>query len=487
MLSLEAWRRGLNVIFVKNINNFKINSKDTIHSFTHSTLKTCNTSIRAHEICLNKEITKKYLLKEGIGVPRGKRFDTSSFEEDIINFAELVGFPVVLKPTSGQKGIGVFSYITNVDSLRKYLRFLMKDLNIKDIILEECINGVDLRLYVIDGKVVAALKRIPAHITGNGKDTIRKLIKIKNIERKNNPFLATSLIEYDHEIKDYIQTLGYNLNSIPEKGERIYLRRKCNISAGGDSEDVTEEIAEQVKEIAIRSVGAIPGLQHGGVDVIYNIGTKGRTIVVNEVNSIADIGMHLFPIKGKPRDVSSALIDYYFPESIPKKGKNKNLFYDRRSAIYALEKEPKTEYILPTAPDYTVVSKEINLSVVVRGVGLRKRLKSKALSLNLSGHAENVRAGKLRIVIAGEESKIQTFINFCKTGAEKYGVKEVLVSDYFNPIIFGFNNKNGIVVTNVIKTFQKVILILPSGIVRLLKKKILPYIPMRIVNIYSNI
>jgi len=471
-ISLEAWRRGLEVSYFKKSGElyYRIKSQNKTHCFYRSGLMDDEMSVLAHEICLNKEETKKYLSREKIKIPRGKRFEPHYSDDEIVRYAKLIGYPLVLKPTDGHFGIGVFSNIRDEKTLIRYLTYVRQDLKFGDIIIEERIEGDDLRVFVVGDEVVAATIRLPANITGNGKDSIKRLIKLKNTERKRNPRLSKSPIKYDMEIQDSIRSIGYTMKSIPPKGVRLNLRNKCNISAGGDSVDVTEELPMHIKHMAIQAVKAIPGLYHGGVDVLYDIKNPESSGTIIEINSQARISIHLYPSEGIPRDIPAALIDYYFPESIPNKGKNRNLFYDRRSTIYALDKDPAEEYTLPSAPEQEVVPREIIVSGVVHGVGYRKWAKNQALKLNISGFAENLRFKKVRIIVAGNNNDINTFIKLCKKGPEKARVDDVEVLDYTNPIMTGFKIKHNTLMTKALKLSKQIILCLPPSMIVSCKK-----------------
>src|SRR5699024_2835951 len=173
-------------------------------------------------------------------------------------------------------------------------------------------------LYVIEDQVIAAYNRIPANITADGTHTIEELINMKNYERRQNARLNSCLIHIDVEILEFIEKKGYDLTSVPPKGEYIPLREKTNVSTGGDPIDVTDEISEDIKKIAIDTVKAFPGLNHASVDIIVNKNNQDHlqeAAYVLEINATAQIGGILYPLRGKARNIPAAIIDYYFPET----------------------------------------------------------------------------------------------------------------------------------------------------------------------------
>src|SRR5699024_7332667 len=148
-----------------------------------------------------------------------------------------------------------------------------------------------------------AYNRIPANITGDGENTIEELIRLKNLERRKNSRLNSCLIEIDVEIIKLIQEKGYTLETIPKKGEYILLREKTNVSSGGDPIDVTDSISDGIKKLAIQAIQAVPGLTHGGVDIIENTSDNNDVPgFIIEINATAQIGGILFPLEGKARN-----------------------------------------------------------------------------------------------------------------------------------------------------------------------------------------
>jgi len=438
LISLEAWRRGLVVTFSGDIKNFTVSSPENTRIFCKSMVLDPETGFRTHEICETKDETKKYLAKAGVPVARGRRFLPDIGDEVIVGYAGEIGYPVVLKPTNGYKGRGVFSRIPDADTLGKLLVVVRRKMNYPDVMLEERVEGNDYRVFVIGDRVVGALKRVPAHVTGNGRDPVRKLIKSKNAERMKNPHLELKLIKPDQDLLDNIRNAGKSLGSVLEDGETLFLRARGNVSTGGDSEDMTGTLPGHVGEAAIKAVKAIPGLNHAGVDVIYDETKPDSPGVVIEINSMAEFGGHLYPVIGEPRDISSALIDHYFPESTGSRNKNRTVFYDPHSLKKTLENDPDTAVTLPPPPDGEWIGREITLSGRVQNVGFRGWAKKQARELGLSGYVENLSDGRVRIVAAGGQEPLQTFEDLCKTGPDKASVEQVAAAVYEGPVIMGF-------------------------------------------------
>src|SRR5699024_1159343 len=138
------------------------------------------------------------------------------------------------------------------------LEYLRNELEENEIIVEKYIPGNDYRLYIVGADVVGAIWRVPPNIVGDGINSIKALIDIKNSERKLNQRLANCPIKIDQETIDYIRRSGYTLESVPEKDEVIYTNDKGNVSIGGDPIDVLDELSDEVKETAVAALQAIP-------------------------------------------------------------------------------------------------------------------------------------------------------------------------------------------------------------------------------------
>lgn len=460
-ITLEAWRRGLTVTLKKS-NNFTIHSKRSWKNglilnlnnkgkygfsitpigkhfcFNRSMIMGTNAK-KAHEICKNKDICKDTLRRNNIPVPKGKRFKSTISDDEIINYARSIGFPVVLKPTKGKQGVGVVTNIRDDNAFKQNLNYVRRDLKYKDVIVEEQVSGEDYRVYVVNGKTIGVVKRIPANIVGNGQNTIKELIDIKNQERENNPYLRKGLIEVDNEIRYYIKEHGYELDSVPKDDETVLLRGKCNLSAGGDSIDVTDEANEMIKRIAEKAIDSIPNLYNGGVDVLYNefMGSNHAGVVI-EINSKAEVGLHLFPLEGIARDIPGAIIDFLFPESCGNKLKIRNVYYNFNEAQQLLKNNIATEVTISPAPSGKIETKKIEITGIVQNVGFRRWVQKKAFKLNLIGYVKNLDTGDLIIVAAGRYKNIKKLRNLCMKGPKNASIETVKISEWNSPVMSGF-------------------------------------------------
>lgn len=276
------------------------------------------TTCVAADIASDKELTKKLLINQSIPVAKGKVINNVI---DLIKTAEKIGYPVVLKPRYGSKGKGVVVNITTKDELIKKYNSI-KD-KFDEIILEKYYEGNDYRVCVVDYNVVAASLRIPPYIVGDGKSNIKELIRRLNDDelRGYDHEKPLTKIHIDDELINFLQDKDMSLNTILQKDEKIDLRNNANLSTGGMAIDCTNEISEENKKICIRAAKAI-GLDICGVDLKTtslndNLYENG---IVMEVNAAPGIRMHLYPSKGKARDVGESILALQYggiPVNIP--------------------------------------------------------------------------------------------------------------------------------------------------------------------------
>ncbi|SFB27436.1 D-alanine-D-alanine ligase [Lentibacillus halodurans] len=439
-IALEGWRRGLKLKFytIDNPENklkirYSLSTEDREHKFESS--KGDKTTELAYEICDNKFLTKEYLSKAGVPTPEGKRFSEETQDEEIINYANTLGFPLVLKPTNANGGKGVFSDIHSIESFKDALNYVRYELNYMEVIVETYVAGNEYRVVVVDNKVVGALNRVPANVTGNGTDTIRQLIRKKNSVRKGNPHLKSRNIKIDKPVTELLKANGYSLDSIPKEGEEIPLRLTSNLSTGGDSVDLTDVLSPELKKIAIDGTKAIPGLTVSGMDMIVN--DKNNSGVIIEANTRPGLGGHLFPVQGKPRDIPKDIIDFYFPET--KNIKRSSLYFDFNSILEPLQNRTADTVEVSPVSQGEIFAKKYIVSGKVQNVGYKVWIKRQALLRRMHGFAEDIEDGSISIVVAGtDENAINEFKNVCLEGNPKSEVSNVTEEPWDAPLKIGF-------------------------------------------------
>lgn len=271
-----------------------------------------NTSCIAVDISCDKTITKLILKESGIPVPEG---DVCTKPHEASEIAEEIGYPVVIKPENGNQGKGVSLNISNPQELIE--AFITASKYDDNVMVERHIRGNDYRVLVINGRVAAVARRIPAHIIGDGVHNIFQLVQKVNLDPKrgNDHEKPLSKIKIDDISIRLLQRKGYNLDTIPTEGELIYLKENGNISTGGEAHDCTDRIHPKNYELAVRAAKVI-GLDIGGIDItcpdISNPISETEGAII-EVNAAPGIRMHLFPSKGKPQKVGHSIVEMMFP------------------------------------------------------------------------------------------------------------------------------------------------------------------------------
>ncbi|MBR7554758.1 acylphosphatase [Allobacillus sp. GCM10007491] len=445
-IALEGWRRGLTLKFYghrmkrknKLIIRYSLTDDSKEVNFSYSTGP--DVTQEARKICSSKMLTKEQLDSANVPTPSGRRFEKEVDIEQIIDYANSVGFPVVIKPSAGKMGNGVVPNIQNGEELKQAVYRVREVLGYNRIILEKHIVGDEYRVYVIGEQVIAAMNRIPANVKGNGKDTIRDLIKNKNSLRKSIPSVRRRPIKIDYETKRSIKQSGYKLDSILEKDKILYLKKTSNISAGGDPVDSTDVLPNHIKEIAINAVKAIPGLSEGGVDLIYDEKTNEGNVI--EVNTNVGIGGHLFPLRGKARDIPKALIDYYFPETQSKVVNEYlgNIYFDFTKVTTLIRDGVLNEFTLPSLNYQTFIGKKFDVYGNVQGVNFRNWVKRNANFLGLSGTVKNMSDGSVEVIAFGCDKNINELKELFFTGTpRKVNVDEIKEYDWKEPTELGFS------------------------------------------------
>ncbi|NHC07298.1 cyanophycin synthetase [Azonexus fungiphilus] len=275
--------------------------------------ETSHTSAIAEAIAQDKELTKQLLHAAGVAVPTGRPVDD---EDDAWRAALEIGLPVVVKPQDGNQGKGISVNLTSEEQVRHAYRVAVGFFD--DIMVEKYLPGHDWRLLVIGDKLIAAARRDPPLVVGDGTHTVRELVDIVNSDPRRSDGHATSLtkIRFDEIALARLAEQGYNADSIPERGVRVVLRNNANLSTGGTATDVTDDVHPELAAAAVAAAQTV-GLDIAGIDVVCDTMLKpledqGGGIV--EVNAAPGLRMHLDPSFGKGRPVGEAIVGMMYPD-----------------------------------------------------------------------------------------------------------------------------------------------------------------------------
>ncbi|MEP7165277.1 MAG: cyanophycin synthetase [Ferruginibacter sp.] len=267
----------------------------------------------AVDIACDKEETKNLLGAAEIPVPKG---DVVRTEEGLKAAIDRIGYPIVIKPIDGNHGKGNTTNITTWEMA--LTAFAAAKIYGRSVIVEKYITGFDFRILVIDYKFICAALRTPASVTGDGKHTIQHLIDETNKDprRGYGHEKVLTQITIDQFTQKMLDEKGYSLETIPAKNELVLLKPTANLSTGGTSTDVTDEVHPTNITMCER-IAKIIGLDICGIDIMATdlrspVTENGGCIL--EVNAAPGFRMHIDPSVGLPRNVAEPVVDMLFPK-----------------------------------------------------------------------------------------------------------------------------------------------------------------------------
>ena len=289
-----------------------------VHQKRIQATTTANTNMIAVDIAGNKHATKTLLGNLGVPVAEGVRISEIEDLEDELND---IGYPAVIKPLNANHGKGATIGVQNIEEARaafekakEYSRW---------VIIERQLMGSDFRALVVNNRLIAVAKRVPAHVIGDGKQTIEQLIAEVNSDPRRGYGHENVLtqIDIDNQTMRCIRQSGYELDSVLEEGKELFLKSTANISTGGTAIDLTDDVHPE-NVFLFERIAKIIGLDIAGIDIIApNVSEplheSGGGVI--EVNAAPGFRMHLAPSEGIARNVAEHVIDMLFPPGTPKR------------------------------------------------------------------------------------------------------------------------------------------------------------------------
>ena len=267
----------------------------------------------------DKGFTKKNLIANGITVPIGETFLAKDIEY-IKKAFEVLDCPVVVKPVFGSHGFDVYTNLKTGDEVEEAARKIIRNCGEeRKLLIEEYFKASEYRVFVTKRGDYAVLLRDPAHVYGDGVNTIKYLIEDENYRRMNPRTNALCEILVDEELIKYLDNQGLYLESIPKQGEKVYLRPNSNVATGGICEDYTDRVHPSVINICMKVLDAFPGLPYVGVDFMTNSIEEEQndfSYRIIEINTVPGIHMHFRPAIGKSQNIAKYIVDMIYPETI---------------------------------------------------------------------------------------------------------------------------------------------------------------------------
>jgi cyanophycin synthetase len=273
--------------------------------------ETDRTSAIAEAVAQDKELTKTMLAVVGVPVPEGRPARNAAHAWTI---AQELGLPVVVKPRKGNQGKGVSVGLRTCEAVTAAFEIAAR--RDGEVLVERHIEGADYRLLVVGGRLVAAARREPPRVVGDGVSSIRQLVERENQNplRGDDHATALSKLCLDEIALEILAEQGQQPDSVPPAGQSVVLRRNANLSTGGSATDVTDEVHPLVARRAVEAARVV-GLDIAGVDIVAPAvdrpleETAGALV---EVNAAPGLRMHLEPSHGRGRAVGEAVIDAMF-------------------------------------------------------------------------------------------------------------------------------------------------------------------------------
>jgi cyanophycin synthetase len=258
----------------------------------------------------NKNRAYELLKKKNIPLPIFQLFREKDCFDFIKENTANIPKPLVVKPTRGCGGTGVSVNVISEKQLRKAIDFA-KEKHDK-ILIEEFIRGDNYRILVFQDKIIDIAKRIPANICGNGKDSIKKLIRKKNKKRKE---AGLKPIRFDEEQDRQLESQELKLDSIISKGKTIFVRKSCNMAAGGETKRIlAKDVHKKNLDMFLKAVNTL-GLEFAGIDFItpdISKSYKDVKCIINEVNRAPSLDVHYFADMKLDNFVAETILNTYF-------------------------------------------------------------------------------------------------------------------------------------------------------------------------------
>ena len=318
-LLFDAIQKGLNIEILDERDQFISLQFGEHLEYVKNGNMTSHDSYISPLIMENKVVTKKVLAKAGFNVPQSIEF--TDVKSAVENFPLFENRAIVIKPKSTNFGLGISIFqqgVTDRDDFAKAVEIAFRE--DKEIMVEDYLLGTEYRFFVLGDQTLAVLLRVPANVIGDGVHTVAELVAVKNDhplrgDGSRTPLKKIALGDIEQlQLKEQ----GLTVDSIPAKDQLVQLRANSNISTGGDSIDMTDEMHASYKEIAV-GISKAMGAAVCGVDLIIPdlkqpAEPSLRSWGVIEANFNPMMMMHIFPFSGQSRRLTMNVIKMLFPE-----------------------------------------------------------------------------------------------------------------------------------------------------------------------------
>lgn len=266
------------------------------------------------KICRSKHHTKKLLNLAGVSTPTGAEFqrDESQIASEFFN---KMPKPVVVKPTNASSSHGVSVNVSNAEEFQKAWTTAIEESNDNSrVLIEEHVEGMEIRAFVIGNEVIAAAVRLPPFVSGDGVSTLTELIAVEREKRKRNRKVR-SLFQIDW---DFVEREGITKDTVVPANHIVLLNPFKTTSVGGLFYDITDDLAGGIKELAVAATASIPHLEIAGIDILTQSVSDSSTATVIEINTTPAPDLHRYPAFGKQRPIERQIADFYHADFLNK-------------------------------------------------------------------------------------------------------------------------------------------------------------------------
>lgn len=339
----------------------------------------------AREIAKDKAATQAVLSRAGFCTADGKDFAARQRDQARAYFKTMTSAAVV-KPVDGSGGLGVTVNIATDSHFEEAWKLAVAGPRPR-VVVERYIIGNDHRIFVIGDRVVAAARRHPAYVVGDGIHTIEELVRLKSEQRAALPYVGAKPISITTMMDRNLREAGMSRETVLAAGQRWQLHAVANIGGGGESEDVTDILHPGFAKIAIAVRQAVPGLSYTGIDLLaadISRSPDDQDWAICEINGTPDFALHHFPVMGQGRDIAGLLMDE----------------------------------MTGTAFDGHAARKAVHLRVTgkVTGAGFRRWLQGFCGTVNIHGWVRNTDDGAVEAYLSGTAAAVDAVIAACKSG-----------------------------------------------------------------------
>ncbi len=300
ILVREARRRGIGVEVLDADNGYfrltlggrSITCRESLSELT---------SAIAMSRCDDKSLTLRVLGAAGLSVPEQiDANDDAAVEAFLAHHRR-----VVVKPVRGEQGQGVRVDLQRLDDVRAAIDAARRFSD--HVVVEQMVPGDDLRIVVIDHRVVAAATRRPAEVVGDGRSSVRALIE-RQSRRRQLATAGESRIPIDDETERCLAEQGFTLEGIPAAGTRVAVRKTANLHTGGTIHDVTPILHPGLRDAAERASRALE-IPVVGFDFIVTAPDRPDYVII-EANERPGLANH------EPQPTAERFIDLLFPQTV---------------------------------------------------------------------------------------------------------------------------------------------------------------------------